>query len=105
MICDRAKHASKPFRATIDHGDAQLSFRRKVVVDAGLADTRRVGDVLITERAITARLNECLTNIKNFFAVSERAEGDLAGISPNLLAADVLVLPSIRRHYSFSSPE
>jgi hypothetical protein len=67
ILAKRGQRAAKSLGVAIDDGNAKVGFRREVVVDAGLADAERVGDVLVAEGAVAARLNQRLGHVEDLF--------------------------------------
>ena len=57
----------EPDDVAVDDGDAEIGLGREMIVDAGLADAEAVGDVLIAERAVAARLDQRLGEIEDLF--------------------------------------
>ena len=49
----------------VDDGNAEIGLGREMVVDAGLADAEAVGDVLVAEGAVAARLDQRLGKIED----------------------------------------
>ena len=58
---------SEALDIAIDDGNAQIGFRRKMIMDAGLGHAERIGNILIAERAVAARLDQYLGEIEYLF--------------------------------------
>jgi hypothetical protein len=62
---DLCEGGAEAVGVAVDDRQAEIGLRREVIVDAGLADAEGVGNVLVAERVVAARLDQRLGDVED----------------------------------------